>query len=462
MPDKLQRASAICTRWVIFSAVIAGSFGCSGPRTAAAVSPGSIEPEAWRYGLPRIAQRFTTGGRGGQIIRVSTLASDGPGTLRAALAAEGRRVIVFDIAGTIDLAGANLVVTNPYVTVAGQTAPSPGITIVRGGLIIRGHDVVVQHLRVRPGDLGEAPRSGRDIDAITTMSASNVIVDHCTLTWATDENLSASGPRFTGDGPDAWRAGTSRVILYSNNIIAEGLANSTHAKGEHSKGSLIHDNASGIVIYRNLYSSNFERSPLFKGGVRGAIINNLIYNPGQRAVQYNLQGLEWGDVPFELGQMDLIGNVLRAGPSTVSGLPLLMFGGEGNLSLFVRDNIAVDRWGRDLPTLGRYTVSPSDVVAVDKPHMSFGGEDILPARGLEAVILSGVGARPWDRDAHDVRILADVAEGRGQIIDSQSQVGGYPKHTPRKRPFVPANWNLESLTPKTDKALDSAGRALGT
>ena len=75
----------------------------------------------------------------------------------------------------------------------------------------------------------------------------------------------------------------SRRITYSNNIIAEGLANATHAKGEHSKGTLIHDHVNDILIVGNLYAHNYERNPLFKGGARGQVVNNLIYDPGQRA-----------------------------------------------------------------------------------------------------------------------------------------------------------------------------------
>src|SRR5205085_1977307 len=123
-------------------------------------------------------------------------------------------------------------------------------------------------------------------------------------------NMSASGPRFTGKTPDEWRSGTSHRITFSNNIAAEGLANATHAKIEHSKGSLIHDNVSDLLIIGNLYAHNVERSPLFKGGVRGVIVNNFIYDPGQRAVHYNLMPEEWGDHPYEIGQMVAVGNVL--------------------------------------------------------------------------------------------------------------------------------------------------------
>ncbi len=404
----------------------------------------------------------TQGGRGGEIIRVTTLASSGPGSLRAAIATEGPRIIVFEVGGVIDLAGDNISIEHPYVTIAGQTAPSPGVTIIKGGLIIRGHDVIVQHLRVRPGDLGEPPRSGRDIDAITTIGAYNVIVDHNSLTWATDENLSASGPRFTGSTPDEWRKGASHKITFSNNIIAEGLANSTHAKGEHSKGSLIHDNTSDILIYGNLYANNYERSPLFKGGVRGAVVNNFIYNPGQRVFHYNLQGLEWGDVPFENGRMTLIGNVVRAGPDTPAETPLVMLGGDGDLELFMRDNVALRRFGEAMALQGRYTTSAAKIIDAEGPLDLPEKFTPMDTTMVERYVLANAGARPWDRDVHDVRVLADAAEGRGGIIDSQDEVGGYPKMDKTERPFDPDQWNLENMEPLSDSLYDAGSSARGT
>ena len=146
--------------------------------------------------------RDTVGGRGGRIIRVTTLAESGPGSLREAVEATGPRIIVFEVGGVIDLGRHTLVIREPFVTIAGQTAPSPGITLIRGGIDIWGHDVILQHIRVRPGEAEQPRRSGWEEDSVSTQGAAwNVIVDHCTLTWATDENLSASGPRFTGSTP---------------------------------------------------------------------------------------------------------------------------------------------------------------------------------------------------------------------------------------------------------------------
>jgi len=405
----------------------------------------------------------TPGGRGGRIIKVTTLAGDGAGSLRAALDAAEPRIIVFDVGGVIDLARRTLRITQPNVTIAGQTAPSPGITLIQGGIDVLTHDVVMQHIRVRPGEAGQAKGSGWGEDALSTQGgASDVIVDHCTFTWATDENLSASGPRFTGATPEEWRRGTSHRITFSYNIIAEGLANSSHAKFEHSKGSLIHDNVTDILIYANLYAHDLERSPLFKGGVHGAIVNNFIYDPGARALHYNLQPLEWGDVPFQNGRMTAVGNVLRAGPSTHADLAFLMIGGGGDLDYHGRDNVAVDRLGRPLPMFGRYTTTAARIIEHREPLDWPAGLQALPAVDVETWVLKNAGARPWDRDAHDTRILADVAEGRGKIIDSEAEVGGYPTVAPTRRPFDEAKWDLATMTPRSPDALDSSAKAPGT
>jgi pectate lyase len=408
------------------------------------------------YGAPPQAVAFpgaqgwaaqTPGGRGGQVLRVTTLSLDGPGSISAALDSHGPRIVVFEVGGVIDLGGRTIKIAEPYLTIAGQTAPSPGVTFIRGGLDITTHDVVIQHIRVRPGEAGFPKHSGHDFDAISTVGGHDVIVDHCSLTWATDENLSASGPRFTGSTPDEWRKGTSYRVTFSNNLIAEGLAHATHAKGEHSKGSLIHDNASDILIVGNLYAHNWERSPLFKGGARGMIINNLIYDPGPRALHYNLIAEEWGDHARQTGRMVAIGNVLRAGPSTPDSVPFMMVGGSGTLEWYADDNIAVDRIGRPLPQFGRYTTAPVEIVEIARPALPFGVR-LLPAAEVQDAVIRNAGARPSDRDAIDSRIVANVIEGRGGVIDSEQDVGGYPSYPATRQAFDPNAWNLDDMTRK--------------
>jgi hypothetical protein len=391
----------------------------------------------------------TRGGRGGQLLRVTTLAASGPGSFRAAIEASGPRVVVFEVGGVIDIGGEQLKITEPYLTIAGQTAPPPGITLIRTGIDIAAHDVVIQHIRVRTGTAGMAKRHGWEPDAMGTVGgAYNVIVDHCSLTWAIDENLSSSGPRFVGANVEEWRQHTSHNITFSNNIIAEGLANATHAKGEHSKGSLIHDNVTNILIVGNLYAHNNERSPLFKGGVHGQIINNLIYDPGQRAVHYNLIAAEWGEHPFEIGQIVLLNNVMRAGPSTPPDVALFMLGGSGDVQLYMKENIAVDRIGRPMPQTGRYTTSAAAIIPMRTAPPLPENVTLLPAVQVQDAVIANAGATPWNRDEHDWRVIADTIEGRGKVIDSEQEVGGYPNYVASHQAFDPAAWNMESMTPK--------------
>ncbi|NZA25801.1 pectate lyase [Luteimonas sp. SJ-92] len=390
----------------------------------------------------------TPGGRGGRIIRVTTLDAKGPGSFTEAVEAKGPRIVVFEVGGVIDLGVETVRIDEPFLTIAGQTAPQPGITLIRGGLVIAAHDVVVRHIRVRPGEAGRAKREGPDFDAITTMrGARDVIVDHCSLTWATDENLSASSTRFAGETPEEWLQNASRRITFSNNILAEGLADSVHPKGEHSKGTLIHDHVNDVLIVGNLYAHNMERNPLFKGGARGQVINNLIYNPGQKAVHYNLIAEEWIDrQPYQPGQMVLRGNVMRAGPDT-GELAFFMLGGSGDMELYAEDNLVVDRIGEPLPQTGSYTTAPAELIRLRRaPELPFGVEP-LPAAQVQDAVIADAGARPWDRDQIDRRIVADVIEARGAIIDSEQEVGGYPDHAETRQAFVEADWDLETMEP---------------
>nr|WP_237714041.1 pectate lyase [Novosphingobium sp. Rr 2-17] len=391
----------------------------------------------------------TRGGEGGRIIRVTTLAKDGPGSLTAAVEAKGKRIVVFEVGGVIDLGRTVLDISEPFLTVAGQTAPSPGITIIRGGIDLKGHDVILSHIRVMTGVDGQAKLSGWEADAFSTVAAHNVIVEHCSFLWALDENMSASGPRFTGKTVAEWRQHTSHDVLFRENLAAEGLADASHPKGEHSKGSLVHDNTTAITFYRNLWAHNMERSPLVKGGAQVLMVNNMIYDPGHRAVHYNLMELEWAGHDYVTGEITAIGNVMRAGNSTADGLPFLTLGGDGDLAWYAKDNINVDRWGNPAPMFGRYGVTKAKVIEKTAPMAAPDGLAIMPAAELETSLLASVGARPWDRAPDDIRVLFFVAEGRGGIIDDEKVVGGYPHPVPSEAPFVEKDWNLTTMTPKS-------------
>lgn len=357
----------------------------------------------------------TRGGRGGKIIRVTTLAAQGPGSLRAALETKGPRIAVFEVGGVIDLAMKPLVIGEPYLTVAGQTAPSPGITLIRGPVYIKTHDIIVQHIRVRPGDAGQPRRSGWEPDGISTSGgdAYNIVIDQCSISWATDENLSASGPRT--EGPEA----TSRKITFSNCIIAEGLSHSTHAKGEHSKGSLIHDFCREIAVIGNLYAHNMDRNPYFKAHTTGIIVNNVIYNPGRRAIQLGYSPGEWSDSRYkpENCRVSIVGNVLIHGVDSKKDLPLVSHLGDA----YMADNLAFDRDGKAVPL-----VSGKITELKERPVWPEGLKPLVAEDVIRRVI-EHAGARPRDRDETDRRIIREFEERTGRIINSQDEVGGYPK-----------------------------------
>lgn len=383
----------------------------------------------------------TQGGRGGEIVRVTNLAAEGPGSFAAALQARGPRLVVFEVGGVIDLAGRPISLKEPFVTIAGQTAPSPGITLIRGGINIATHDVIIRHLRVRPGESGHTPKSGWEIDAVSTVAASRVIVDHCSCTWATDENLSASGPRHDGGDTVAdWQSHTSHHITFSNCLIAEGLSHSSHGKGEHSKGSLLHDNCTALMIVGNLYASNVDRNPLAKGGVEAIIANNWISNPGRRAIHYALVEGEWSGHPPATGRLALVGNVLEHGPSTAPQVPLFFHHGGGPLELFMEDNLAFDREHQPAPLVGGVAVS----LLKTKPLWP-GGLEILPAAMVKEHVARNAGARPWDRDAIDQRIIRQARDGTGRVIDHESEGGGYPDVKETRQAFKPDEWNLDTM-----------------
>lgn len=397
----------------------------------------------------------TRGGAGGRIIRVTTLAASGPGSLREAVEADGPRIVVFEVGGSIDLAGGKLVLKQPHLTIAGQTAPSPGITLVRGETQVATHDVIVQHLAFRPGEYGRPKASGNDHDGLSTVGgAHDVIIDHCSFSWATDENLSASGPRFDGGTRAAdWRRATSHRITYSHNLIAEGLSHSVHEKGEHSKGTLVHDNATAILLYRNLYLSNKERNALFKGGARGAMVNNLIVNPGTRAVHYNLLPDEWSGHAPVTGRVTLVGNVLQSGADTPHDAPLFVLEGSGDVEYFSLGNLAFDTAGKARPAAtanlsdGKARILPAPAPYLP-PGLTWDRAERI-ARELPAV----VGARPWDRGGVDSRLLAAMAGGRARIIDAEPPgAAGLPRDTPTRAAFDASAWNLDDMSPRAPAA----------
>lgn len=391
---------------------------------AAATPPAWETPPGWTE---------TRGGAGGSVVRVTTLSAEGPGSLAAALATPGPRIVEFDVAGDIQLDGRNLKIEHPFLTIAGETAPSPGITLRRGGIGIITHDVIVRHLRVRATDGPHAPRPPRAGDGISTGGgAHDVIVDHCSIAWGTDENLSASGPRFDGATPDEWRRNTSHRVTFSHCLVAEGLSPGN------SKGTLVHDNATDIALIGNLYVNHNDRHPLFKGGVRAVVVNNVIHNPGQRVMQFGYVPGQWGDRPIQTAALAIVGNVARLGPASAPNVVFFeVWPAYGPCELHLADNLFFDARGRTLPpqpafrdrtrpnpaatSVARegsgqqFMHSPFQEIdgmrKVDTPPLWPPRLRARPARETTDWVVAEAGARPWDRDALDRRMIGQVRGG---------------------------------------------------
>lgn len=405
---------------------------------------------AWpAFSASRDLYTRTRGGHGGRIIPVTSLAADGEGSLKAALEQPGPRIIVFEIGGIIDLAKTTLKITEPFVTIAGETAPGHGITIIRGGVQVATHNVIVRHMAFRPGTAGTAKKSGFEPDGLTTWKAHDVIIDHCSLTWAVDEALSASGPRFEGADLTEWRRNTSHCITFSNNLIAQSLRDASHAKGPHSMGSLVHDNVTGVLIHGNLYAHNNERHPLVKGGGQAAIINNVFVNPGHTCAQYTLVADQWTERDAVTGRMLLRGNVMRGGHDTRKGLAMLTFGGSGDLDLHAGDNIVTYADGSVGEVIGYYQARADGydeggaykhqafIRAMPREVLWPKGLQVLSATAAEAQVYKNCGARPWARDPIDARIISDARSGAGRLIDSETDAGGYPERPTARRTYNP-------------------------
>lgn len=366
------------------------------------------------------------GGRGGQVVRVTTLAADGEGSLRHALELEGPRTIVFEVGGVIDLPE-NLVIANPFVTIAGQTAPSPGITLIGGGLEITAHEVIVRHLRIRPGDR-EAGAKPENRDAIAILGdprgdreVYNVLVDHCTLSWGVDETFST------------WYEGVRDVTL-SNSLIYESLDDSIHPQGPHSKALLIGDHTRRFSMIGNVLAHNDDRNPILKGDASGLMVNNFIYDPGRWPLTF-FDRERRGPSLFTA-----VGNTFIAGKSTPPEHLTILIGRnmKSGTQIYLRDNIGLHGTTEDPWDMVDNKSRRAKDARVDEPPVWLEGLEPMPASALEEHLLPRAGARPLDRDTHDARVIRQIMERTGHIIDSHSEVGGFPAVEPATR----AEWEL--------------------
>ncbi|MDD5348707.1 MAG: SUMF1/EgtB/PvdO family nonheme iron enzyme [Chthoniobacteraceae bacterium] len=349
----------------------------------------------------------TNGGEGGREIMVTSLAESGPGTLQEALEAKGPRIIKFAVGGEIWLNGV-LKVTSPNVTIAGESAPAPGITLMGDRLRYRTHDVIMRNIRIRVGArlVGTNP-DGRDAlemdggdDGKTP--ACNILIENCSISWAIDENVQVWGPN-------------NHDIAIRNCIIAEGLRKSLHPKGAHSAGLLV-STGSNVVIQGNLLASNDFRNPVITSNSEALVVNNFIYNPGFAGVHF--YGRD-GKLAASTLQVDVIGNVVKAGPDTRKELGLFHETGlNAGSRIYFHDNLSLGTEAFNEKQLPKGW-APGTTPFVNTPPVPVPDYvKVLPASQVMETVLANAGARVHDRDAVDARLIEEAKTGKGSIKDA--------------------------------------------
>ena len=315
--------------------------------------------------------------------------------LEAALEATGARIVVFDVSGTIQV-DAQLNITNPYIIIAGQTAPSPGITIRGATIGIRTHHVLIQHLRFR---VGESP-TGAEADNRDAMQiedigleddVNNVVIDHCSLSWSVDETLS-----FWYDNPE--------YLTVSNCILSEPLNESIHSAGAHAYGMLLGDNHHYVAIIGNLFAHSRQRCPRITDGTWTVVVNNVIYNWDNSAL--------WWDLDGDPIKSSAVGNVFIKGASSNDLSMYIDADVPDNSEIYYNDNLCPDVVYDDciLNSKG------AEVVAEAAPEWPT-GFTAMASGSVKASVLANAGARPDDRDTVDTRIVTEVTNETGGVID---------------------------------------------
>ncbi len=359
---------------------------------------------------------YSKGGRGGEVLHVTNLNDDGPGSLRWAIEQKGARTIVFDLSGTIELKE-QLEIIHPYITIAGQTAPGDGICLKGNTLLIVTHDVIIRYIRCRLGDGMHGVGSLQGKDAISISKGKDIIVDHCSASWSLDEVLSSS----TGNP-------TLTNITVQWCFITEGLNPSKHGFGSLIRGTggakySYHHNLYAHNRGRNPRPGNYDRNPHDKDpeGLLLDFRNNVIYNWGGETAGYN-------NDKRSVTRLNYVGNYLIPGKnseitgfaySTCSPYNKAYF--DGN---YYNGRLPEDPWA-----LVKYHKSwREDVIKKYKQTQPF---ETGPVKTEDApvaykrVVEEGGASLP-KRDAVDKRIVNAVLNGTGNIINSQNEAGGWP------------------------------------
>ena len=400
-----------------------------------------------------------TGGDGGMVYRVTNLADETDpntglpkaGTLRYAVLQSGPRRVVFTVAGTIHLTKPLTISKTNNLTIDGQTAPGDGICLADYPLVIdNASNVIVRFIRVRLGDV-----SNTESDAVSVNNSTGIVLDHLSCSWSVDECVSCYG-------------NTNFTMQYC--IVSESLKNSVHGKGSHGYGGIW--GGTNASFHHNLLAHHDSRNPRFdhdyvNTACGGPIdyVNNVVYNWGSNSA-YGGEGTEKGAGGRHI---NYVNNYYKPGLDTKSGVKTRLVdpttscsnctktpGGTvqspkiyltGNY-MYGSTGVTEDNWTGSTKSFSvagvstRWTEGMTPLVNEQTAMAAY--ETVLAKAGCSHV-----------RDALDTRIIEEVRTGTGRIIDTQSQVGGWPELKGGERPTdsdydgMPDEWETEfGLDPK--------------
>ena len=426
--------------------------------------------EVWNFRPRRLAfpgaegyGRFAIGGRGGLVYHVTSLADNPshpePGTLRYGITkVKGPRTIVFDVAGIIDLKD-RLVCADPFVTVAGQTAPGKGI-LLREHPFGFGSEGIFRFLRLRLGKYLDKDGKTITLDGMGAAGCNNTIIDHCSVGWTIDEAFSSRN---------------GKNISFQHNLISEALNQAGHqnyVNAKHGYAATIGGNVGSF--HHNLLAHNEGRNWSMGGGLDGAgyyagrldLFNNVVYNWGNRACDGGAH------------EVNFVGNYYKMGPATSMKYILnaqLEGTGKGSQAYYMHDNIRQNYIGDMKQNAGavagkhgelvsdkegetyEYTTKNNQVVDwkvfTDKPFFPSYAK-VETARAAYKNVLSDVGANEPMMDAHDQRMVKETLEGsylyvgsktgkKGLIDDNQDANNDAWKEFENLTDKRPANWDTD-------------------
>lgn len=390
-----------------------------------------VEEEAFAFPGAEGFGNKTTGGRGGRVIYVTNLNDSGPGSFRTAVEAVGPRYVLFKVSGTIEL-NSDLTIRNDDLTIAGQTAPGYGITIRDYPVVIDADNVIIRFIRFRMGDEAE-----KQADALESRFHKNIIIDHCSFSWATDETLTMY-------------ANENTTVQWC--YITESLRNSAHEKGAHGYGGIW--GGRNASFHHNLLAHHDSRSPrLGEYAGKSFALTDLV--DLRNNVIYNWQGNSiYGG---EAMNVNIVNNYYKPGPATTKGERIISIDKNKNEEDEVYDiwgkfyingnfvegssQVTENNWEYGVfnqfhHSYGTVSEEEKEEMRKDEPHDIQGNVTTHSATEAFSKVLEYGGAS-LNRDAVDERIAQEVENGtytfegsKGStngIIDSQTDVGGWPE-----------------------------------